>query len=72
MENHLIYTGIYDKNFQPLCFTADYEVAEMKAIKKPFNFSIIGDSFHFAQALYRQIKRLGLTTKVNKYMNKQK
>ena len=55
----------YDKNFQPLCFTADYEVAEMKAIKKTFNCSIIGDSFHFAQALYRQIKRLGLTTKVN-------
>jgi hypothetical protein len=60
-------------NFKPKSFTTDFELAEMKAVFDSFNssrikdesFIIVGDSFHFAQALFRQLKHLGLTKKVS-------
>ena len=63
------YIQHYDPSFQPLCFTSDFEVSEIKAIKKIFKCDIVGDSFHFSKALFRKAKKLGLASKVNKNHN---
>ncbi len=63
------YLYLHDPNFKPACFTTDFEAAEINAIKECFKCEIIGDNFHFSQALLRNIKKLGLAKKVLYFLN---
>lgn len=53
-----------EAKLEPLCFTCDFELAEMRAVQKVFKCDIVGDSFHFSKALLKKIKKDGLFSKV--------